>query len=406
MADLRPFHAFRPPAEIVQKVAAPPYDVVTTASARALAAGNPHSFLHVSRPEIDLPDGTDVHGDLTYAKGRENLLALVEKKDLVRDEQAHLYVYEQTMGDHRQIGVVGCASVDDYDQDRIKKHEKTRPDKEDDRTRHITELGAHDEPVFLTYRAAEKVDAFVADLVTSSPTYDFTSDDGVHHRLWVVGVDASQALAKLFADEVGDLYVADGHHRSAAASRVHAAMKGQGGEHDRFLVVVFPHDQMFILPYNRVVKDRHGRSGEAILDALRDKLDVVSSDAAVPDVPASFGIYVGGGKWYRATALPGTFDADDPVARLDCQVCQDQILGPIFGITDPRRDDTIDFVGGIHGAAELERRVDEGEASVAIYLCPTKMSQVMEVSDAGEVMPPKSTWFEPKLKSGLFVHMI
>lgn len=380
--------------------------MVTTASARALAEGNPRSFLHVSRPEIDLPDGTDIHGDETYAKGRENLLALVENKDLVRDEEAHLYVYEQTMGDHRQVGVVACASVADYDADRIKKHEKTRPDKEDDRTRHITELGAHDEPVFLTYRAESKVDAFVADVVEGEPTYDFSSDDGVSHRLWVVSVDGSQALSKLFAEEVGDLYVADGHHRSAAASRVHAAMKGQGGEHDSFLVVVFPHDQMMILPYNRVVKDREGRSGEAILDALRGKLDVVSADDAVPDVPASFGIYVGGGKWYRATALPGSFDADDPVARLDCQVCQDQILEPIFGITDPRRDETIDFVGGIHGAAELERRVDQGEASVAIYLCPTQMSQVMEVSDAGKVMPPKSTWFEPKLKSGLFVHMI
>lgn len=406
MADLRPFHAFRPPAEIVQKVAAPPYDVVTTASARALAEGNPHSFLHVSRPEIDLPDGTDVHGDLTYAKGRENLLALVENEALVRDDAAHLYVYEQTMGDHRQVGVVACASVDDYDQDRIKKHEKTRPDKEDDRTRHIAELGAHDEPVFLTYRANAKVDEDVARLTEGTATYDFASDDGVHHRLWVVSAAESLALSKLFAEDVGDLYVADGHHRSAAASRVHAQMKGQGGEHGTFLVVVFPHDQMNILPYNRVVKDRHGRSGEAILDALRETLDVVSVEDPAPDVPASFGIYVGGGKWYRATALPGSFDPADPVARLDCQVCQDQILGPIFGITDPRRDETIDFVGGIHGAAELERRVDQGEASVAIYLCPTKMSQVMEVSDAGEVMPPKSTWFEPKLKSGLFVHMI
>ena len=406
MADLRPFHAYRPPVEIVQKVAAPPYDVVTTASARALAEGNPHSFLHVSRPEIDLPAGTDVHGDETYAKGRDNLRALVEKGSLVRDEAAHLYIYEQTMGDHRQVGVVACASVTDYDEDRIKKHEKTRPDKEDDRTRHITELGAHDEPVFLTYRAEPSVDAFVAEQLKSSPTYDFASDDGVHHRLWVVGVDDSQRLAKLFAEQVADLYVADGHHRSAAASRVHAAMKGQGGEHDRFLAVVFPHDQMNILPYNRVVKDRKGRDGDAILDALRDKLDVVSADGAVPDVPASFGIYVGGGNWYRATALPGSFDADDPVARLDCQICQDLILDPIFGITDPRRDETIDFVGGIRGAAELERRVDASEASVAIYLCPTKMSQVMEVSDAGEVMPPKSTWFEPKLKSGLFVHMI
>jgi uncharacterized protein (DUF1015 family) len=406
VADLRPFFAYRPSAENVQGVAAPPYDVVTTAQARALAADNPHSFLHVSRPEIDLADGVDEHSDEVYAQGRTNLLALVENHALVRDEEAHLYVYAQRMGDHRQIGVVGCASVADYDGDRIKKHEKTRPDKEDDRTRHILELGAHDEPVFLTYRANTGVDGMVASIAETKPVYDFTSDDGVHHQLWVVNAERSNALASLFSDDVGDLYVADGHHRSAAASRVHDAMKGQGGEHDVFLVVVFPHDQMNILAYNRVVKDRQGRSGEALLDALRGKLDVVSIDDPVPDVPGSFGVYVGGGKWYRATALPGSFDANDPVGRLDCQICQDLILSPIFGIEDPRRDESIGFVGGIHGAAELERRVDAGEASIAIYLPATKMSQVMEVSDAGKVMPPKSTWFEPKLKSGLFVHMI
>jgi uncharacterized protein (DUF1015 family) len=403
VADLRSFCAYRPPAELVQSVASPPYDVVSTVQAREMAADNPNSFLHVSRPEIDLPEGTDEHSDAVYAQGRRNLLTMVESKALVRDPDPRLYVYAQRMGEHRQIGVVACASVADYQADRIKKHEKTRPDKEDDRTRHIEELEAHDEPVFLSYEAAPAVDAAVAQIMSGVAQYDFITRDGVEHQLWLAGVEASVQLSKLFADEVGDLYVADGHHRSAAASRVHDKYRGDGREHDVFLAVVFPHDQMNILPYNRVVKDVEGRDADTILALLREKMDVVSTDTAAPDVTGSFGIYVGG-RWYRATAMPGTFDASDPVGALDCQICQDQILGPMFGITDPRRDANIGFVGGIHGAAELERRVDAGEANLAIYLFPTSMAQVMRVSDAGKVMPPKSTWFEPKLRSGLFVH--
>jgi uncharacterized protein (DUF1015 family) len=404
VADLRPFFAYRPPPDLVKRVAAPPYDVVTTQQAQSLAEGNRDSFLHVSRPEIDCPPGTDEHGDEVYAKGRENLLGLVERKVLKRDQQPHLYVYEQIMGQHRQIGVVGCASVAEYDNDRIKKHEKTRPDKEDDRTRHILELAAHDEPVFLTYRADAAIDEAV-ELVMSgdSPVYDFKTDDDVSHRLWVIGTDISRRLSQMFSERVEDLYVADGHHRSAAASRAHRELKGDGREHDVFMVVVFPHNRMNILAYNRVVNDRQGRSAEQVLDAIRKKMDVVSTDTPEPDVPGSFGIYAGG-QWYRATAMPGSWDADDPVARLDCQICQDQILAPIFGVEDPRTDDSIGFVGGIHGADELARRVDSGEATMGIYLYPTQMTQVMEVSDAGRVMPPKSTWFEPKLRSGLFVH--
>jgi len=404
VAQLKPFFAYRPPTDLVKRVASPPYDVVTTVQARELADGNRDSFLHVSRPEIDLPDAADEHADEVYAKGRHNLLALVERKALVRDQQRHLYVYAQKMGDHRQIGVVGCASVAEYDDDRIKKHEKTRADKEDDRVRHIEELSAHDEPVFLTYRAVDAIDAAVAKVMAAElPVYDFSSDDGVGHQLWVVGAEMSGELSRLFEQRVEALYVADGHHRSAAASRVHRKLNGDGREHDMFMVVVFPHDQMRIMAYNRVVSDREGRTAEQILDQLRLKMDVVSTDEPKPDVPASFGIYLAG-QWYRATAMPGSWDADDPVGGLDCQICQDQILEPIFGITDPRRDQSIGFVGGIHGAAELQRRVDAGEATMAIYLHPTQMTQVMTVSDAGSVMPPKSTWFEPKLKSGLFVH--
>ncbi|MBM4375267.1 MAG: DUF1015 domain-containing protein [Deltaproteobacteria bacterium] len=404
MTDVRPFFALRPPVALVHRVASPPYDVVSTADARRLAEGNPASFLHVSRPEIDLPSGTDEHADEVYEKGRTNLLEFVERGVLERDPEPHLYIYAQRMGEHRQVGVVACASVADYVADRIKKHEKTRADKEDDRTRHIETLAAHDEPVFLTYRAVAAIDALVEAQCTAAPIYDFTSEDGVHHRLWVVDAATSKELSRLFAEAVPTLYVADGHHRSAAAARAHEASRGDGREHDVFLAVIFPHDQMNIMAYNRTIRDRAGRDGEAILAELVARFDVSPADAAAPSEPGTFGIYAKG-SWYRARVRAGTFDANDPIESLDCQICQRQILEPVFGIIDPRRDDSIDFVGGIHGARELERRVDAGEASVAIFLYPTSVAQVMAVSDAGAIMPPKSTWFEPKLKSGLFVHV-
>jgi uncharacterized protein (DUF1015 family) len=405
MTDVRPFFALRPPVVLAARVASPPYDVIDTAQARKLAEGNPASFLHVSRPEIDLPEGTDEHDDIVYEQGRKNLLAFVEQGVLERDPEPHLYVYAQRMGEHRQVGVVACAAVDDYLADRIKKHEKTRADKEDDRTRHIETLAAHDEPVFLTYRAIPAIDAIVTDVMTDAPVYDFTSDDGVHHRLWIVDAERSRSLSSLFAERVPTLYVADGHHRSAAAARAHQANRGDGREHDVFLAVIFPHDQMNIMAYNRVIRDRRGRGGAEILAALGERFDLEPSQEAAPSEPGTFGVYVGGGVWHRARVRTGTFDASDPIESLDCQICQKQILEPIFDIADPRRDDSIDFVGGIHGATELERRVDEGLASVALYLHPTSVSQVMAVSDAGAIMPPKSTWFEPKLKSGLFVHV-
>jgi uncharacterized protein (DUF1015 family) len=405
VATVRPFRAYRPPQANAAAVASPPYDVISTAEARALAADNPHSFLHVSRPEIDLPEGTDEHDDAVYARGARNLAALIAGGDLVQDPEPHLYLYAQRMGDHRQIGVVGCASVAEYEGDRIKKHEKTRPDKEDDRTRHIEELGAHDEPVFLTYRADAGIDRAVAEATASPPVYDFTTADGVEHRLWVLGREATEGLAERFA-AVPTLYVADGHHRSAAAARVHRELRGDGGEHDVFLAVVFPHDQMRIMPYNRVARDLEGRSAESLLAALRERLDVTPADGgagATPRAPRTFGIYLGG-RWYAARVRPGTFDESDPVASLDCSICQDQILGPIFGVRDPRRDKHVDFVGGIRGIAELERRVDAGDFTIALHLHPTRIGELFAVSDAGLLMPPKSTWFEPKLRSGLFVH--
>ena len=406
MADLRPFRAFRPRADIAERVACPPYDVIDTAEARALAEGNPFSFLHVTRPEIDLAEGIDEHTDEVYEKGRENLEALVSDGVLVQDEEPHLYVYAQSLplenGRHDQVGIVGCAAVADYVADRIKKHEKTRADKEDDRTRHIEELAAHDEPVFLTYVARPEIDRAVAEVRELAPLYDFSTADGVGHKLWAIDGDRSRSLSRAF-ESIEPLYVADGHHRSAAAARVHRKLRGDGGEHDAFLSVVFPHDQMLIMAYNRLVRDPQKRSPEALKEALAGVVDLFPTEVPAPPAPKTFGIYFGG-SWHLARVRSGSFDAADPVKSLDCSICQDQILGPLFEVNDPRRDTHIAFVGGIRGPKELERRVDSGEMSLAIHLFPTSIVELMEVSDAGLLMPPKSTWFEPKLRSGLFVH--
>jgi uncharacterized protein (DUF1015 family) len=402
MATLHPFRALRPPPPLAGRVASPPYDVVNTREARALAAGNADSFLRVSRPEIDLPEGTDEHDDAVYAKGAENLAAFRRRGVLVEDPEPRLYVYAQRMGDHQQVGLVACAAVEEYDRDVIKKHEKTRQDKEDDRVRHVDVLGAHDEPVFLTYRASRTIDAVVAEVTAARPEYDLVTPDRVGHRLWVVPPAAGARLEALFR-EVPALYVADGHHRSAAASRVHARRRGRPGEHDRFLAVVFPHDQMQILAYNRLVRDPRGRSPAALLETLREVMDVEPAADPRPDHPLALGVLLGG-RWWHAHVRPGSYDAHDPVASLDCSIVQDQLLEPLFGIADPRTSKDVDFVGGIRGAAELERRVAEEGWSLALHLFPTRIEQLLAVSDAGKLMPPKSTWFEPKLRSGLFVH--
>lgn len=402
MADLRPFRAYRPRPDIVARVASPPYDVINTKEASALAEGNPFSFLHVTRPEIDLPQGTDEHSREVYGKAKENLEALISDGVLVADPEPRIYVYAQRMGTHRQIGVVGCAAVSEYDKGLIKKHENTRADKEDDRTHHIETLEAHDEPVFLTYRATNALDALVSQITAAHPAFDFETDDKVQHTLWVASREDSLAMARAFAS-VPALYVADGHHRSAAASRVHATRRGDGTEHDAFLAVVFPHNQMQILAYNRLVKDLEKRSPEALLELFAARFDVTPATRPAPSEAKSFGLYLDG-KWWSLRARPGSWNADDPVASLDCSICQDQILGPMFGVTDPRRDRHVDFVGGIRGHEELERRVDSGEMTLALHLYPTQLEELMAVSDRNELMPPKSTWFEPKLRSGLFVH--
>jgi uncharacterized protein (DUF1015 family) len=404
VATIRPFCALRPPPSVVARVAAPPYDVVTTQEARALAAGNPDSFLHVSRPEIDLPEGTDEHAGEVYAQGRRNLEAFMQRGILRREARSRLYVYAQQMGSHRQTGVVACAAVQDYVDNTIKKHEKTRSDKEDDRTRHIDTLGAHDEPVFLTYRAVGAIDEAVAQVTTGVPTYDFATPDGVAHVLWVVPDAQAEQLVGLFA-AVDTLFVADGHHRSAAATRVHGLRDGQPGEHDVFLAVLFPHDQMQILAYNRVVRDTRKRSSEQLLELLKKRFDVQQTRRPIPDRAGCFTLFLGG-CWHQLTTRSGDLHDSDPVASLDATICQDQILAPVFGIADPRTDQNVGFVGGIRGPGELERLVRDEGWDLGLHLYPTSVEQLMAVSEADRLMPPKSTWFEPKLRSGLFLHLL
>lgn len=402
MVMVRRFQALRPRAELAREVASPPYDVVSTAEARALAEGRPESFLRVSCPEIELAPDVDPHSPEVYARAGENLRAMIDRGALVEDDVPRLYAYAQTRGSHRQVGVVGCVSVAEYRDDVIRKHEKTRAEKEDDRTRHIDAAGAHDEPVFLAYRGVAAIDDAVARAMKSPPAYDFVADDGVGHALWVIEPEASAAIESLFASEVPLLYVADGHHRSAAAQRVAELRAGTPGEHDVFLAVVFPAEQLKILGYHRLVRDAQGRSPEALRAALEGVMTLSPTEVPEPTEPGTVGLYLGG-RWWRGV-FKNPVDARDPVKALDVSRVQDELLAPIFGVTDPRRDARVDFVGGIRGAGELARRVDAEGWSLAIAMHPTRVEELLAVSDAGMLMPPKSTWFEPKLRSGLFVH--
>jgi uncharacterized protein (DUF1015 family) len=403
---LHPFRALRPPAELAAQVASVPYDVVNREEAAALAAGNPHSFLHVGRPDIDLPADTDPYDDRVYTQGRLALDAFLRDGTLRRDASPALYLYRLDMDGRSQVGVVGCVHVDDYGSDLIRKHEKTRKDKEDDRTRHVLTLSAHAEPVFLAYRPVAAIDALVAAATAAAPLYDFTAPDGVRHVLW--RLEESSPLVRAF-EQVPVLYVADGHHRSASAWRAGLARKAEHPlhtgeeEYNWFLAVIFPSDQLHILPYNRVVKDLHGLSAAQFLERLRVLGTLERTDEPSPARPGSFGVYVNGA-WWRLTLDPASIPHADPIRSLDVSLLQERVLTPVLGVGDPRTDKRIDFVGGIRGAAELARRVDSGEMAVAFAMHPTTMDQLLAVSDAGEIMPPKSTWFEPKLRSGLVVH--
>jgi uncharacterized protein (DUF1015 family) len=408
-ALFRPFRALRPASGQAAAVAAPPYDVLNTDEARARAAGKPHSFLHISKPEIDLPAAIDPYAPDVYARGAENLKSLIDQGVLVRDEQARYYAYRLRMGEHVQTGIAGVASVAAYDVNRVRKHEFTRPDKEDDRVRQITALNAQTGPVLLAYRADIELRALLRRIAAGNPAYDITADDGVVHTLWLIDLPSDiQAIEQRFT-AMPAVYIADGHHRSASASRVAAARNGAAAtgdeSHDWFLSVAFPHDEMRILDYNRVVRDLNGLGVQGFLDAIGGKFSVSTIGApAKPERVGDFGMYLAG-QWYRL-GIDQTLIPADPVASLDVSLLQDHLLAPVLGIGDPRRDKRIDFVGGIRGLGELERRVDSGEMAVAFALYPTSLSALMAVADANQVMPPKSTWFEPKLADGLLSHVL
>ena len=409
MATIRPFNALRPHAERAAQVAAVPYDVVNTAEARALAAGNPWSFLHVSRPEIDLPDETPIYSDQVYAKALANFEKLTSECPLEIEETPSLYLYRLIMGDHEQIGVVACCAIDEYDADLIRKHERTRRDKEDDRTQHILVLRAQTGPVFLTYRARDEINSQVGEaLDRNPPLYDFVANDDIRHTIW--RVPTYEPLVKAFA-EVPFLYIADGHHRAASASRARAELKEQGfsfigsEEYNFFQCVLFPDNQLQILPYNRIVRDLNGMTDEEFVAKVRESFDLTEGAAPSPEQRGRWSMFFGG-RWH---GLALRSDAEKPsgvVNSLDVSILQDRLLDPVLGIKDVRTDKRIDFVGGIRGTEELEKLVNEGKAAVAFSLHPTTIEELLRVSDAGEIMPPKSTWFEPKLRDGLLSHQI
>ena len=407
MAVIRPFRALRPRAN-AQQVASVPYDVVNTDEARALAEGNPLSFLHVSRPEIDLPPGTDLYSDAVYRKAVENFEKLIVTCPLEKEAEPSLYLYRLIMGEHEQTGIVAVCSVDEYDNNTIRKHERTRRDKEDDRTRHMLMLRAQTGPVFLTYRGRSDIDDQVSAGLGEEPLYDLTAPDGVRHTIW--RVDDTEALVKSF-ESVPLLYIADGHHRAASASRARAELQQQSFAHtgkedyNYFLTVIFPDSQMQIFAYNRTVKDLNGMSKEAFLDSVSTQFSISENANPEPPKRGHWSMYLDG-KWYGLQLSPAATLPAGTVAQLDVSVLQDRLLDPILGIKDVRTDKRVDFIGGLRGTKELERLVNEGKAAVAFSLFPTTVGELLMVSDANEIMPPKSTWFEPKLRDGLLVHTI
>jgi len=404
MATLKPFAALRPRPELAGRICELPYDVMSSEEAREMAAGNPLSFLHVSKPEIDLPPGTDLYSPAVYAKGKENFERLIREGSLVRDAQPGFYLYRQIMGSHSQVGLVAAASCQEYLDGIIKKHEFTRPDKEDDRVRHIETLNSQTGPVFLTYRATPALDAFVAGKTASAPAVDFTAPDGVRHTSWVVSDAAEIRFIASEFERVPRLYIADGHHRSAAAARVFQARKGQGSS-GGFLAVIFPHNQMQILPYNRVLKDLNGHSAARLLEQLDGVFVIQSPGKAAPARKHELGLFLGG-QWHTLHFRPHFAATGDPIEKLDVTLLQRYVLAPLFGIDDPRTSKRINFVGGIRGTAELEKLVNSGEYACAFSMFPTSITDLMSIADAGGIMPPKSTWFEPKLRDAMFCHMV
>jgi uncharacterized protein (DUF1015 family) len=408
VAVLHSFTALRPPTDRAKEVASVPYDVVNTSEARKLAEEKPLSFLHVSRPEIDLPEGTDIHSHAVYRQAAANFEELISSGPLKADPVPSLYLYRLVMGDHEQLGIVACCSVDEYDKNMIRKHERTRRDKEDDRTRHMLVLKAQTGPVLLTYRCRQNIDTMMMETTVTKALFDFTADDGIHHTVWHVPDPVRYVHA---FREVPFLYIADGHHRVASASRARAELKQQSSghtgdeEYNFFLAVIFPDEQLQILPYNRVVRDLNGMSRNEFISRVTEDFELTENANPEPSRRGQWGMYLDG-HWYGLSLAPGKSKPQGLVASLDVSVLQDRLLEPVLGIKDLRSDKRIDFVGGMRGTAELKRLVDEGQAAVAFSLYPTSMDDLLNVSDAGEIMPPKSTWFEPKLRDGLLIHQI
>lgn len=409
---IRPFRALRPAAGLAGAVIAPPYDVVSASEARQRAAGRPWSFLHISRPEIDLPDGTDPYSPPVYRQGATMLARMIDEEVLVRERQACYYAYRLRMGEHVQTGLACVASVAAYDANRIRKHEFTRPDKEDDRVRQISALNAQTGPVLLAHRADGELAGILANCARGTPLYELEADDGVAHALWRIDDAALVAHITRIVDAMPALYIADGHHRSAAASRVAreyaTAHPGQPEEdsHNWFLCVSFPDDELRILDYNRLVRDLNGLTVSDFMNRLAEQFVIKPVPGPVRLTrPTQFGMYLSG-HWHHLEIRQELIPGHDPVASLDVSLLQEHLLAPLLGIGDPRRDRRIDFVGGIRGPGELERRVDSGEMAVAFALYPTRLDALMAVADANQVMPPKSTWFEPKLADGLLSHVL
>ncbi len=413
MAILKPFRGYRPPKEIVKELASRPYDVLNSEEARKEAGDNPYSFLRVVKPEVELPEGIDLYSQQVYDKARENFHAFLNKGYLARDEKPNYYVYAQSWGKKTQYGIVGCAGVEDYLNDIIRKHELTRPDKEEDRMKHVRITNANAEPVFFTYAKSAAIDAIVEQVVQAPPVYDFVADDGFGHHFWVVDYDEIiRTLEKLFTG-VPYFYVADGHHRTAAAALVGKEKKENNPGHtgnepyNYFMAVLFPDDQLTIIDYNRVVKDLNGLNKEAFIEKLSRAFEVekVGKSEYKPSTLHTMGMYLEG-DWYALKAKPHTYDDRDPIGVLDVTILSNWVLEPILGIKNLRTDKRIDFVGGIRGLGELKRRVDSGEMQVAFSLYPVTMKQLMDIADTGNIMPPKTTWFEPKLRSGLVVNAL
>lgn len=414
MPIIKPFKAFRPQPELVTKVASPPYDVLNTEEARQLVKDNPYSFLHVNKAEIDLDSSVDHYDQRVYEKAGENLNGMIEEKVYLHDEQEKLYIYRQIMKGRAQTGLVVCVSIDDYLKGKIKKHENTREDKEEDRINHIDFTNANTGPVFMTYKAKTEITEVLNKWVKEKePVYDFTSEDEITHTCWIID-DAQmiQQLINTFA-KIDYLYIADGHHRAASATKVGLKRRGQfknyngKEEFNYFLSVLFPHDELYIMDYNRVVADLAGNSKEEFIQKISEKFTIEEYSGKGPNRPEvrhTFGMYLDN-CWYKLTARPGTFDEDDVVDSLDVSILQNNLLTTVLGIKDPRTDQRIEFVGGIRGLKELEKRVKAG-MKVAFSLYPTSIEELMRVADAEKLMPPKSTWFEPKLRSGIFIHKL